>query len=294
MRIIGHHGVRTRLSKLVTLPDSPQSFLFVGPESVGKRLVALQFAWTLLGQRDVFDFREEDTSHPDILLLAPEQVTEKGKTREKNIPVEAIREGITFLSRYPLVGKRRILIINDAHRLSQGAQSALLKTLEEPNETSILILITHDAAALLDTVHSRLQRISFSLVPAEEMRMLGVLDQENQFLFAFGRPGIIQMALQDTEGFSSMKVFLERLSRLRQLSLAERLRLAEDLAKESDLVIRLLEWLVAIVRKEAQNDAVSIQTTYFFLEALRNTQHILRSTQANTRLQLEKLFLNAL
>ncbi len=297
MRIIGHHGVQTRLNKLVALVDFPQSFLFVGPESVGKRLVALQFAWTLLGQRDTFDLREEgDMSHPDILLLEPEQVTEKGKTREKNIPVEAIREGVLFLSRYPLVGKRRIFIINDAHRLSQGAQNALLKTLEEPNETSILILVTHDAAALLDTVHSRLQRMSFSLVPGEEMQILGALDQENRFLYAFGRPGIIQMALQDAAGFSGMKVLLARLSRLGQLSLSERLHLAEDLAKEGSSAIRLLEWLASSVRKEAQNDTVDtlkIQAMYFFLEALKNTQHILQSTQANTRLQLEKLFLKA-
>ena len=298
MRIIGHHGVRTRLNKLVALVDFPQSFLFVGPESVGKRLVALQFAWTLLGQREAFDLREEeDASHPDILLLEPEQVTEKGKTREKNIPVEAIRDGISFLSRYPLVGKRRIFIINDAHRLSQGAQNALLKTLEEPNATSILILVTHDAAALLDTVHSRLQRINFSLVPGEEMQILGALDQENRFLYAFGRPGIIQMALQDAAGFFGMRVFLARLSRLGQLSLSERLHLAEDLAKEGSSTIRLLEWLASSVRKEAQSDTadtMKIQATYCFLEALKNTQHILQSTQANTRLQLEKLFLKSL
>ena len=297
MRIIGHHGVQTHLNKLVALVDFPQSFLFVGPESVGKRLVALQFAWTLLGQRDTFDLREEgDMSHPDILFLEPEQVTEKGKTREKNIPVEAIREGVSFLSRYPLVGKRRIFIINDAHRLSQGAQNALLKTLEEPNETSILILVTHDAAALLDTVHSRLQRINFSLVPGEEMQILGALDQENWFLYDFGRPGIIQMALQDAAEFSGMKVLLARLSRLGQLSLSERLHLAEDLTKEGSSTIRLLEWLASSVRKEAQNDIVDnmkIQATYSFLEALKNTQHILQSTQANTRLQLEKLFLKA-
>ncbi len=227
-------------------------------------------------------------------LLPEDQMTEKGKTREKNIPVEAIRESIIFLSRYPLVGSRRILIINDAHRLSHGAQNALLKTLEEPNATAILILITHDAAALLETVHSRLQRISFSLVPEEEIRTLGALDQENQFLFAFGRPGLIQMALEDTREFSSMKVFLERLAQLRHLSLSERLHLAEDLAKESDLVIRLLEWLVALVRNEALSDTANLQPNYFFLEALKNTQHILLSTQANTRLQLEKLFLSAL
>ncbi|MBP6889367.1 MAG: hypothetical protein KBC19_02100 [Candidatus Moranbacteria bacterium] len=296
MQIIGHQGVQTRLNTLAALPEHPQSFLFVGPESVGKKLVALRFAWMLLGQSDAFDLREEnELLHPDISFLEPERVTEKGKTREKNIPVEAIREGIVFLSRYPLVGKKRILIINDAHRLSHGAQNALLKTLEEPNNTSILILVTHDAAALFDTVHSRLQHVHFSLVNHEEMREIGVLSQENQFLFSFGRPGIIKMALQNTEEFLAMKVFLEQLSNLSQLSLVRRLRLAEELAKESAFVVRLLEWLTSTVRQTAQRGTLDqIRTAYFFLEHIQKTQRTLSNTQANTRLQLEKLFLKFL
>lgn len=295
MRIIGHHGVQNRLKRLVASPEYPQAFLFVGPESVGKRLVALQFAWTLVGQDDAFESRSEaDLAHPDIALLVPEQVTEKGKTRERNIPVEAIRENIGFLSRYPLTGKRRVLIINDAHRLSHGAQNALLKTLEEPNETSVLILVTHDATALFDTIHSRLQRINFSVVPEEEMLELGILSRENQFLLAFGRPGIVSMALQDSAWFSERKAFLERLSQLGQLSLPERLRLAEDLASEGTLILPLLEWLVPTLRVGARGTSVShIQVTYGFLEELLKTQRILRGTQANMRLQLEKLFLKA-
>jgi DNA polymerase III delta prime subunit len=48
MRIIGHRVIQERLDRLAGEQSHPQSFLFVGPESVGKRLVALRFAWTLL------------------------------------------------------------------------------------------------------------------------------------------------------------------------------------------------------------------------------------------------------
>lgn len=296
MRIIGHRVIQERLDRLAGEQSHPQSFLFVGPESVGKRLVALRFAWAVVDRDDAFDFRgEEELEHPDISLLIPERVTEKGKTREKNIPVEAVRENIGFLSRYPLVGKKRVLIIDDAHRLSHGAQNALLKTLEEPNETSILILVTHDAAVLLDTVHSRLQRVPFSLVREEEMSGLGILDHEDRFLLSFGRPGVVTEALRDTEGFSSTKVFLRRLSNLRELPVSERLRLAEDLSRESVSVTRLLEWLISLIRQDALDEAQQerIPSGYRFLEDIVKAQRILRGTQANTRLQLEKLFLRA-
>lgn len=293
MRIIGHRVIQERLDRLAGEQSHPQSFLFVGPESVGKRLVALRFAWTLLGRGDEFDSRkEEDFMHPDIAFLAPERLTEKGKTREKNIPVEAVRENIGFLSRYPLVGKKRILIIDDAHRLSHGAQNALLKTLEEPNETSVLILVTHDAAALLDTVHSRLQRVLFSPVTGEEMTGLGSLDHADRFLLSFGRPGIVVKALRDTEGFSTMKTLLRRLVNVRELSVSERLRLAEDLARESTSVSELLEWLAFSVRKRAYEEGYDrIRGIYRFLEDIVKAQRVLRGTQANVRLQLEKLFL---
>ena len=295
MRIIGHRVIQERLDRLAGEQSHPQSFLFVGPESVGKRLVALRFAWTLLGRGDEFDSRkEEDFMHPDIAFLAPERVTEKGKTREKNIPVEAVRENIGFLSRYPLVGKKRILIIDDAHRLSHGAQNALLKTLEEPNETSVLILVTHDAAALLDTVHSRLQRVLFSPVTEEEMTELGPLDHADRFLLSFGRPGIVVKALRDTEGFSTMKTLLRRLVNVRELSVSERLRLAEDLARESTSVSELLEWLAFSVRKRAYEEGYDrIRGIYRFLEDIVKAQRVLRGTQANVRLQLEKLFLRS-
>ena len=103
------------------------------------------------------------------------------------------------------------------------------------------------------------------------------------------------MALQNTEEFLAMKVFLEQLSNLSQLSLVRRLRLAEELAKESAFVVRLLEWLTSTVRQTAQRGTLDqIRTAYFFLEHIQKTQRTLSNTQANTRLQLEKLFLKFL
>lgn len=296
MHIVGHQAVRERLRKLADLSEHPQSFLFVGPENVGKRAVALEFAWKLLGREKDFPARsEEDASHPDIFLLKPERVTEKGKTREKNIPVESIREGIEFLSRYPLVGRKRVLIIDDAHRLSHGAQNALLKTLEEPNITSVIILITHDPAALLDTIHSRLQRIGFSFVPESIMRELALgSDQDDYLLFSLGRPGIVNMSREYPDEFSERMRFLESLSGLAEKSLSEKFRLAEDLSRKGPLIVQLFEWWIPELRKRAllAETVDDARAVYGFLDDLRQSEWLLRNTQANARLQLEKLFLN--
>lgn len=295
MIIIGHQAIQDRLIRLSTHEEHPQSFLFAGPESVGKRVVALRFAWELIGQGEAFlDRAEDELLHPDIAWLVPERITEKGKTREKGIPVETVRESLVFLSRYPLVGKKRILIIDDAHKLSHGAQNALLKTLEEPNATSVLILVTHDASMLLETVCSRVQRINFSCVPECEMHDCGEIGQENTFLFSLGRPGVIRMMMRDTEEFEKSRILLGRLFALTQGTLAERLRLAEDMAQDSALALRLLGWWIPSVRYRAFeiSDQSQICRIFFFLEAGSLTEKVLRSTQAHTRLQLEKLFLS--
>lgn len=298
MHIIGHHVVRERLRKLAEHTECPQSFLFVGPESIGKRLSALEFAWSLMGRDGGFgDRTEEELVHPDIMVIEPERVTEKGKTREKNIPVEAIREAMNFLSRYPLSGQRRVLIIDDAHRLSRGAQNALLKTLEEPNPTSILILVTHDPAALLDTVHSRLQRTHFTFVPESEIaEVFRPVAGKQSFLYTLGRPGVIVLAERAPEDWKAVRVSLEQLFRLEELSAGERMRLAEDLARDSFSALRLFEWWIPSLRQRAleADHPTTVRALYSLLENLSETEKILRGTQANARLQLEKLFLNNL
>lgn len=297
MHIIGHHTARERLERLAGHAECPQSFLFVGPESIGKRLAAFEFSWSLLGRGGEFAVRtEEELAHPDIMLLGPERVTEKGKTREKNIPVEAIREAMNFLSRYPLSGRKRILIIDDAHRLSRGAQNALLKTLEEPNPTSVLILVTHDPSALLDTVHSRLQRTHFTFVSEEEMRAAFQLPSEQAFLCRLGRPGVVASALREPEEFAIVQATLGQLFRIGDLTLQDRMRLAEDLAKDSFSALRLFAWWIPSLRQRAleTDRPEEVRSAYVLLDRLVAIEKILRGTQANARLQLEKLFLNIL
>ena len=294
MEIIGHQKIRDRLQRLTVMDSHPQSFLFVGPESIGKRLVAFEFAWTVLGrQADFLERSDETLSHPDIMFLEPERVTEKGKTREKKISIESIRDGLHFLSRYPLSGKYRVMIINDAHQLSHGAQNTLLKTLEEPNATSLLILVTHEASSLLETVHSRLQRVAFSLVPEESMRFLDVSSRDDGFWVPFGRPGLIVHASRDESLFANRRLLMERLLRMHVLSYTERLVLSEELSKDVPQALRLFEWYTAIVRNQAHksSEGETLLRAYRFLGALQETRRTLQRTQANARLQFDTLFL---
>ncbi len=296
MYIIGHHTVRKNLQKA---GKQPQSFLFVGPRSVGKSLCALEYASSLVGEPDFEP--NSNKPHPyDVMILRPSEETKRGVTKIKNIPAEAVREALVFLSQFPASGKFRVLIIEDAHRLSETAQNVLLKTLEEPPSSAVILLVTHEVGTLLPTVLSRVRRVSFGFVPEDTLHR----DCESQysveelsaiapFFFALGRPGMIISALENPAAFAREREFLGSLFRLSTLSLSERLQLAEKLALHTDQLIRLLEWWLPGIYQQAIKISERKMTIKFFslLNETEETLRLLKTTQSNTRLLLEKLFL---
>jgi len=97
-------------------------------------------------------------SHPDILVI--ERVGEDGKPR-KVIPVDDARRLAEFFSKSPASAPHRVAIVDAADDLNINAANALLKTLEEPPERGILLMISHSPGRLLPTIRSRCRRLAF-------------------------------------------------------------------------------------------------------------------------------------
>ncbi|MBP9752157.1 MAG: AAA family ATPase [Candidatus Moranbacteria bacterium] len=293
MDIIGHDIIRRKLSDIASAGVLPhEAFLFIGPEGVGKTLVAREFAGRLLG------FGADDPEGAqDFLVIRPED----GEHKKKKIPVEAIREAKAFLSRFPAEAKRRVLLIEHSELLSEQAQNALLKAFEEPNGSSVVILVASRSGNIRDTIISRSFRIIFPLVPEEDIRA-GVTDifggnaadSLEPFFFALGRPGIVVSALSDPDAFSKRKDILRSLFRISSLPFHERLRLSETLSENLGETVALFAlWTTGLrmLRKDERDD-VRIRTYYSFLEDIEDCSLALRDTNANARLLIDRLFLS--
>ena len=184
--IEGHDGVVERFRRAVARGRLSGSYLFIGPEGVGKRSVALRLAETLLclgrspsefapcGRCDAC-LRVEAGTHPDLDIVA--------KPPDKSsLPLELLigddqhrgREGLCYrLALRPVLGGRKIAIIDDADFLRVEAANCLLKTLEEPPPGSVLILIGTSLVKQLPTIRSRSQVVRFSpLAPRIVARLL--------------------------------------------------------------------------------------------------------------------------
>ncbi len=200
------------------------SYLFSGPEGVGKNLVAREFAKAVncLGQQGLAPCDEcascrkvEAGNHPDVHFIPADLKMEGGDDEGDAIKIEHIRQLQGSIVMRPYEGNYKVFIIDNAHLLTPDASNAFLKTLEEPPANSLIILVTSRPQMLLSTIVSRCQRVRFSSLPKEDLaRMLRDeygLDELLSHYLAFSCEGRLGRALRykDMDVFSSKNAIID-------------------------------------------------------------------------------------
>jgi DNA polymerase-3 subunit delta' len=161
----------------------PHAVLIVGPASVGKHALATDLAAALLctgargAERPCRRCRGcrmvEHGNHPDLHRLAPDGPGGQIRIGDRLHPEPGTVRGLAVeLGLLPVEGGARVAILRDAHRMNDDAQSALLKTLEEPPAGTTLILCADDDERLLPTVRSRCARIRLGAVGTRDIELL--------------------------------------------------------------------------------------------------------------------------
>lgn len=163
--IFGHDKQIALLKGFIEQNRLPHALLFYGMEGIGKKTTALVFAKALNCLRENQDACDDCSScrkvdhknHLDVVLLEAEG---------QFIKIQAVRDLQQQMKFKPWEGKKRVCIIDDAEKMNDIAANALLKTLEEPSASNIMILISARPHQLPATVVSRCQQLKFN-PPAE-------------------------------------------------------------------------------------------------------------------------------
>lgn len=291
MIFIGNEKTVNLLEKAIEHNKLAQAYLFIGPESVGKFTLAKKFAIKMIegGDNKLADV-DHDKYLPDLIIIEPEMEDKKGIIKVKDISVERAREVQHKLSMFPFQGKRKVAIVNDAHRLSVSAQNALLKTMEEPNSTAVIILVTHENGNILPTIHSRVQKLIFSLVPAEHFPA-----DDDDFLnlkgVTFGRPGRFFNLKNDKDEYEKTKALVSALQAIQTGNINQRFEIAEEWSKDSRRALNNLKFWMEMLHQEKPLNGSNEIDMLFKMEKIEKALQTLNQTNANIRLVLENLFI---
>ena len=256
--IAGHEFQREILRRAAAENLVSHAYLFTGPDGVGKRLVALEFAGivnctsggTGPSKCGCGSCRKvEKGIHPDVVIVEFAGV--------KNIKVDQVRDEIEEkLYLKPFEGRFKVVIVDEAEKLNNSAQNAFLKTLEEPPPASIIILVTSRPGALLPTIRSRCQPLNFGALPeryiADVLAEKTGLSPDEAELYARVSSGSLGAALGlDAETMEWRREFLSALGGMNAGSASGITSLAEHLSESAsedpaklDLAFRFISlWL---------------------------------------------------
>lgn len=250
-QILGHERQKDILRRAVDSDRLAHAYLFEGPEGIGKRLMALALVRVIFcldgtGCGNCNACRKVDHhNHPDLHILEADGAS---------IKIEQIRGLQKELSYRPLEAPKKVCLIDGADKLNPAAGNSLLKTLEEPIGSALLILITSRPEVVLSTIRSRCQRLPFVRLPQERLQQvllerLGVDETQGHILTALSEGSFKKALGKDRELFiDKRRVLLKSLTALSPGSIVPLFELSRELSEQKEQLPEILEILQAFYR----------------------------------------------
>ena len=210
--IIGHNAQVSEFLGRFRSGRFPHAWIFEGPKGVGKAEIADMLASVVFGEthrltEKTFTVSDGSVrqkqlagSYPDYRYIA-RKADDSGKLPQ-NISVADIRNMNSFFELQASEGGYRVAIIDAMDELNANGANAILKTLEEPPEKSVLILIYHRMTPMLPTIRSRCVSLKFSALGAEDLQKCEISDNPDETVpeslinIAEGSPGRLRTFLQ--------------------------------------------------------------------------------------------------
>lgn len=169
-QVLGHRKIINHLEGAIKRDRPSHAYIFHGEDGIGKSMVANAYAKGLMCQtvdgnkpcgicRSCKQF--ESGNNPDLIYVTHEKT---------NISVNDIREQIVEkMAIKPYNNKYKVFIVDEAEKMNEQAQNALLKTLEEPPEYGVIMLLTSNINTFLDTILSRAVTLDFQPIDIKEL-----------------------------------------------------------------------------------------------------------------------------
>lgn len=273
--IIGNTNVKEYLNKSIDQNNILHSYLFLGTEGIGKLLIAKEFARKILCLEDTKDetctcksctcFNSQN--HPDFHII-----NENGE----NIKIETIRRITEKVIEKPIISNRKVYIINDCDKMTKEAQNCLLKTLEEPPEFIVIILISSNENIILNTIKSRCMTLKFRNIDDKDLseyakNNIGYTELSDNLLKSFdGSIGKAIKVKEMQEKYNSVELLINNLEKKDIIDIL----LEGKIIYDKENIYDILDYIiVCLYAKSSQNEK--------YLDCIKSVNKSLERLRAN-------------
>ena len=271
--IVGNNKIKESLKNAVKSNNVSHSYLFVGKAGVGKKLFAKDLAKKVMCLGSNYDAQDnvlrstrdnkekvesenlslefdncdscikfDANSNPDFSIIVPDG---------KSIKIEQIRDLQARILEKPISSNKKVYIIDDADTMTEESQNCLLKTLEEPPEYAMIILIASNENRMLQTIKSRCVIIRFEDLTNEEISQILHTNDQDIIRLCEGSVAKADTISEKREMFAQLKIIADYLSKN---SLIDVLNNSDLLYSSKDDIMTLLDFLNIIFFEKAKEN----------------------------------------
>ena len=249
--ILGHEQIKEHFQNVAATGKVSHAYILSGEAGMGKKTLANAFAMTLLCEEDGKEPCMQchackqvlSGNHPDLIYVTHE--------KPASIGVDDVREQIndTIMVR-PYSSQYKIYIVDEAEKMTVQAQNALLKTIEEPPTYAVIMLLTTNPDAFLQTILSRcvqlkLKPLRDSVVKDYLEEKLQVKDIQAEIYSAFARGNLGKaIHLAQSEDFKMMyEEILKLLKEIREMDISQLLDVIRKLKDDNTDIKECLNFM---------------------------------------------------
>ena len=272
--IVGNNNIKQMLQKTVELQNVSHSYLFVGIDGIGKKLIAKEFAKMIMCLEEnkycnkcksCIEF--DSNNNPDFIYIEPDG---------NNIKIEQIRQMQSKVIEKPIISNKKVYIINDAQNMTVEAQNCLLKTLEEPPEYITIILIASNENNLLSTIKSRCTIIHFDKIENKELKeyatnAIGINNINENIINIF--QGSIGKAIRLKDKLDIYENIENIIKNMDNKNIIDILNGSEILYKSKDEIEEILEYINVILLNQSKQNIKYVKC----IDIVENTKKRLKS-----------------